>query len=150
MLWLWRNSMSSLPDRRFLEEVTGLLQKPITVSTSEGKNYSGVLAGVDSHSLNVCLIEAKDETGKLFHKLFLSGSIVTQIFSSVKPFNLQALADRLERVFPRMVKVTEGAGIIVVMDRIRVSEKGILEGTGLAAERVQKVYDEFIRAQTTA
>ena len=142
--------MSSLPDRRFMEEVTGLLQKPITVLTSDGKNYSGVLAGVDSHSLNVCLIAAKDETGKLFHKLFLSGNIVTQIFSSVKPFNLQALADRLERVFPRMVKVSEGAGIIVVMDRIRVSEKGILEGTGPAAERVQKVYDEFIREQTTA
>jgi len=133
-----------------MEEITGLLQKPVTVLTSNGKSYSGVLAGVDSHSLNLCLIEAKDESGKLFHKLFLSGSIVTQIFSSVKPFNLQALADRLERVFPRMVKTSEGAGIIVVMDRIRVSEKGILEGAGPAAERVQKVYDEFIREQTTA
>jgi len=142
--------MSSLPDRRFMEEITGLLQKPVTVLTSNGKSYSGVLAGVDSHSLNLCLTEARDESGKLFHKLFLSGSIVTQIFSSVKPFNLQALADRLERVFPRMVKTSEGAGIIVVMDRIRVSEKGILEGAGPAAERVQKVYDEFIREQTTA
>jgi len=47
-----------------------------------------------------------------------------------------------------MVRVNEGAGIIVVMDRIRVSEKGIVEGTGPAAERVQKVYDEFIKAQT--
>ena len=142
--------MSSLPDRRFMEEVTSLLQKPITVLTSNGKNYSGVLAGVDSHSLNLCLTEAKDESGTVFHKLLLSGSIITQIFSSVKPFNLQALADRLERVFPRMVKTSEGAGIIVVMDRIRVSEKGILEGAGPAAERVQKVYDEFIREQTTA
>jgi small nuclear ribonucleoprotein (snRNP)-like protein len=133
-----------------MEEITGLLQKPITVLTSNGKTYSGVLAGVDSRSLNVCLTEAKDETGKLFHKLFVSGSIVTQIFSSVKPFDLHALADRLERVFPRMVKVSEGVGIIMVMDRIRVSEKGILEGTGPAAERVQKVYDEFIREQTTA
>jgi len=142
--------MSSLPDRRFMEEITGLLQKPVTALTSNGKTYSGVLTGVDSHSLNICLTEAKDESGKLFHKLFLSGSTVTQIFSSVKPFNLQALADRLERVFPRMVKTSEGAGIIVVMDRIRVSEKGILEGTGPAAERVHKVYDEFIREQSTA
>jgi len=133
-----------------MEEVTGLLQKPITVLTSDGKNYSGVLAGVDSHSLNLCLTGVKDETGRVFHKLFLSGSVVTQFFSSVKPFNLQALADRLERVFPRMVKTSEGVGIIVVMDRIRVSEKGILEGTGPAAERVQKVYDEFIREQSSA
>jgi small nuclear ribonucleoprotein (snRNP)-like protein len=131
-----------------MEEVTILLQKSVTVVTVNGKNYSGVLSGVDSHSLNLCLTEAKDETGKLFHKLFLSGSTVTQVYSSEKPFNLQALADRLDRVFPRMVKISEGAGIIVVMDRIRVSEKGLVEGTGPAAERVQKVYDEFTRAQT--
>jgi small nuclear ribonucleoprotein (snRNP)-like protein len=140
--------MSSLPDRKFLEEITGLLQKVITVSTSEGKNYTGLLSGVDSHSFNLCLTDAKDESGRLVHKLFLNGGKVVQIFSTEKPFNLQALADRLERVFPRMIKLSEGAGIIVVMDRIRVSEKGILEGTGPAAERVQKVYDEFIRSQT--
>jgi small nuclear ribonucleoprotein (snRNP)-like protein len=140
--------MSAVADRRFMEEIASLLQKGVTVSTSDGKNYTGILSGVDSHSLNVCLSAAKDETGKVYHKLLLSGSSVTQIFSSEKPFDLQALADRLDRVFPRMVKVSEGAGIIVVMDRIRVSEKGILEGSGPAAERVQKVYEEFIRGQT--
>jgi len=140
--------MSSLPDRKFMEEVSGLLQKIVTVSTTDGKNYTGVLVGLDSHTLNVCLSEVKDESGHIVHRLLLNGGKVTQIFSSEKPFDLQALADRLERVFPRMVKVSEGAGIIVVMDRIRVSERGILEGTGPAAERVQKVYEEFVR--TTA
>ncbi len=131
-----------------MEEITALLQKIVTVSTTDGKNYTGTLAGVDSHTLNVCLSEAKDESGRLLHKLFISGSKVAQVFSSEKPFNLQALADRLDRVFPRMVKVSEGAGVILVMDRIRVTEKGMIEGTGPAAERVQKVYDEFIREQT--
>jgi len=140
--------MSSLPDRRFMEEITTLLQKVITVTTSDGKNYTGILSGVDSHSFNLCLTDAKDESGRLIHKLFLNGNLVSQLFSTEKGFNLQSLADRLERVFPRMVKLSEGAGVIVVMDRIRVSEKGILEGTGPAAERVQKVYDEFIRSQT--
>lgn len=126
------------------------MQKAVAVSTTDGKNYTGILSGVDSHTLNICLTDAKDESGKLLHKLFLNGGKVAQIFSSEKPFNLQALADRLDRVFPRMVKVSEGAGVIVVMDRIRVSEKGILEGAGPAAERVQKVYDEFIREQTQA
>jgi small nuclear ribonucleoprotein (snRNP)-like protein len=142
--------MSSLPDRRFMEEMTALLQKVITVSTSDGKNYTGTLSGLDSHSLNLCLTEARDDAGRAFPKLFLNGSTVHQISSSQKPFNLQALGERLERVFPRMVKVSEGAGVILVMDRIRVSEKGIIEGTGPAAERVQKVYDEFIREQTQA
>ena len=133
-----------------MEEITSLLQKAVAVSTTDGKNYTGILSGVDSHTMNICLTDAKDESGKLLHKLFLNGGKVAQIFSSEKPFNLQALADRLDRVFPRMVKVSEGAGVIVVMDRIRVSEKGILEGAGPAAERVQKVYDEFIREQTQA
>jgi small nuclear ribonucleoprotein (snRNP)-like protein len=139
--------MSSLPDRRFMEEINALLQKMVTVVTSDGKNYTGILSGVDSHTLNICLTAAKDDAGRVLNKLFLNGSNVAQIFSTEKPFNLQALADRLERVFPRMVRVNEGAGIIVVMDRIRVSEKGMLEGTGPAAERAQKVYDEFIKAQ---
>lgn len=140
--------MSSLPDRRFMEEITSLLQRVVSVSTNEGKNYTGVLSGVDSHTLNVCLTDAKDDSGRILHKLFLNGGKVVQIVSSEKPFNLQALADRLDRVFPRMVKVSEGAGVILVMDRIRVSEKGIIEGSGPAAERVQKVYDEFIREHT--
>lgn len=140
--------MSSLPDRKFMEEITAQLQRTITVVTTAGKSYTGILSGVDSHSLNICLTDAKDETGRLVNKLFLNGSNVAQIFSTEKPFNLQALADRLERVFPRMIRINEGAGIITVMERIRVSEKGIVEGTGPAAERVQKVYDEFIRAQT--
>ncbi len=140
--------MSSLPDRRFMEEITAQLQKVITVVTSDGKNYTGILSGVDSHSLNICLTDAKDDSGRLVNKLFVNGSKVVQIFSTEKPFNLQALAERLERVFPKMVRVNEGAGMILVMDRIRVSEKGIVEGSGPAAERVQKVYEEFVRAQT--
>jgi len=140
--------MSSLPDRRLLEEITSQLQRNVTVVTTDGKNYTGILSGVDSHSLNICLTGVRDETGRVLNKLFLNGSSVAQIFSTEKPFNLQALAERLERVFPRMIRVNEGAGIITVMDRIRVSEKGIVEGTGPAAERVQRVYDEFVRAQT--
>ena len=137
--------MSSLPDRRFMEEISGLLQKIVTVSTVDGKSFTGVLVGLDSHTLNVCLSDVKDESGHVIHRLLLNGGKVSQIFSSEKPFDLQALADRLERVFPRMVRMNEGAGVIVVMDRIRVSERGMLEGSGPAAERVQKVYDEFVR-----
>jgi hypothetical protein len=31
------------------------------------------------------------------------------------------------------------------MERIRVGPSGILEGSGPMAERVQRVYDEFVR-----
>jgi small nuclear ribonucleoprotein (snRNP)-like protein len=71
--------MSSLPDRRFMEEITALLQKMVTVSTNEGKNYTGVLAGVDSHTFNLCLSDVKDDSGRFIHKLFLNGGRVVHI-----------------------------------------------------------------------
>jgi len=45
-----------------MEEITAQLQKMITVVTSDGKTYTGVLSGVDSHSLNICLSGARDDS----------------------------------------------------------------------------------------
>jgi small nuclear ribonucleoprotein (snRNP)-like protein len=142
--------LSSMADRKFSEELALLIQKTVIVETTNGKKYTGTLSGVDTDSLSVCISNCTDETGKAVHKLFLSGHSIAQIYSMEKPFDLQALADRLERVFPRMVRVVEGSGVIVVMDKIRLSEKGMIEGSGPAAERVQKVYEEFIKEQTKA
>jgi len=66
----------------------------------------------------------------------------SNLLASILSFNIHALAERLERVFPRMVRI-EG-DVIVVMDRIRLAETGIIKGSGPAAERVQKVYDEYV------
>ena len=136
--------MSSTAGRKFMEELSNLLQKHVSIVTSQGKTYIGTLTGVDTEHLSVCLTNAKGEQGDI-HKLFINGSVILQISSSEKPFDLQSLGERLERVFPRMVRVMEDAGVILVMDRIRVNEKGIIEGSGPAAERVQRVFDEFIR-----
>jgi hypothetical protein len=62
-----------------------------------------------------------------------------------KPFDFKALSDRLSRVFPGLVKIREDVGAIIVMDKIKVTQGGIQEGTGLAAERVKSIFDEFIR-----
>jgi small nuclear ribonucleoprotein (snRNP)-like protein len=140
--------LSSVADRKFSEELGLLLQKPIVVETSGGKRYAGILSGVDTDTLTVCISDCTDESGKTVHKLFITGRSIAQMYSVEKPFALQSLADRLERVFPRMVRVVEGAGVIVVMDKIRLGEKGIIEGSGPAAERVQKVYEEFMREQS--
>jgi len=137
--------LSSVADRRFMEELASLLQRPVTVQTAQGKNFVGVLVGVDTDTLSICLADARDETGRTVHRLFLSGQSVQQIQSAEKPFNLQALAERLERVFPNLVRVVQEAGVIVVMDKIRLTERGLIEGSGPAAERVKKVYDEFVK-----
>jgi len=139
--------LSSTADRKFSEELALLLQKTVIVETNSGKRYTGILSGVDTDALSICISNCTDESGRMAHRLFLTGHSIAQLYTMEKPFDLQSLADRLERVFPRMVRMVEGAGVIVVMDKIRLSEKGIIEGTGPAAERVQKVYEEFMKEQ---
>jgi small nuclear ribonucleoprotein (snRNP)-like protein len=134
----------SAAERRFFSEIAALLDKKVTVATSDGKSYSGTLIGINPDSISLCLSEAKDETGLTLHKVVLSGNVVTKIFAVEKPFDLKALAERLERVFPTMVKLYEDKGFIWVMEKIKITEKGVTEGTGPAAERVQKVYEQFI------
>jgi len=90
------------------------------------------------------MAEAKDETGKVSHRVFLSGNIIAQISSTEKPFDLKALANRLEKVFPTMVKLYEDKGFIWVMEKVKLTERGVAEGSGPAAERVQRVYEQFI------
>jgi small nuclear ribonucleoprotein (snRNP)-like protein len=130
--------------RKFFTEIATLVDKNVMVTTTMGKTYSGSLIGINPDTLSLCLADAKDEEGKTLHRVFLNGSVVAQIISVEKPFNLKALADRLEKVFPTMVKLYDDKGFIWVMDKVKVTEKGVVEGSGPAAERVQKVYDQFV------
>jgi hypothetical protein len=43
-----------------------------------------------------------------------------------------------------MVKLYEDQGFIWVMDKVKLTEKGVVEGSGPAAERVQRVYQLFV------
>ena len=47
-------------------------------------------------------------------------------------------------MFPTLIELNEQNGFIVVMRKVKVTEKGVVEGTGPAAERVQKVYEQFM------
>lgn len=134
----------SVAQRKFFTEVTALMDKNVIVSTTTEKTFSGTLIGINPDTLSLCLGEAKDQEGKILHRVFLNGNIVAQILSVEKPFNIKALADRLEKVFPTMVRLYEDKGFIWVMDKVKATEKGVVEGTGPAAERVQKVYEQFI------
>jgi len=135
----------SMAKRKFFGEIAALLDKMVMAITMDGKKYSGTLAGIDPETLSLCLSEAKDDKGTYLHRVFLNGSIIAQIFTVEKPFDLKALSERLEKVFPTMVRLYEDKGFIWVMDKVKVTEKGVVEGVGPAAERVQKVYDLFIK-----
>ncbi|UCG44563.1 MAG: Lsm family RNA-binding protein [Candidatus Bathyarchaeota archaeon] len=133
----------SVAQRKFQGEIAALLEKTVTVTTTNKQSYTGTLTGVKPDTLALCLANAKDEKGKALHRIVLNGGIVAQILAVDKPFDLNALAERLQKVFPTMVRLYEDKGFIWVMDKIKVTEKGVTEGKGPAAERVQKVFDLF-------
>ena len=135
----------SMAQRRFNSEVAALIDTTVTVVTTDNKTYTGTLIGVNPENLNLVIANAEDSKSRVFPKVVISGNTVAQIFSTQKAFDLRGLAERLERVFPRMVKLYEKEGFIWVMDRVKVTEKGVVEGSGPAAERVQRVYSQFLR-----
>jgi len=135
----------STAERRFIMEISSLIDKTVSVVTIDGKTYTGTLVGIDPGSLSLCISDARDPNGQIIPKIVISGSRVAEILSVEKAFDLKGLAERLERVFPKMVKLYEKEGFIWVMDRIKVTQNGVVEGTGPAAERVQKIYQQFIQ-----
>lgn len=139
----------SVAQRKFFNEVAALLDKRVTAATTDGKLYTGTLVGINPETMSLCLSEAKGEGGQKLHKVVLNGNVVAHVFAVEKPFDLKALSERLEKVFPTMVKFYEGQGFIWVMEKVKVTEKGVVEGTGPAAERVQKVFHLFTREMKT-
>ena len=137
--------MAAVTGRKFFEELGQLVGKPVIVEDASGKNYEGTLLGYDSQSMSVALGSVKGSQGTLYHRLFLTGNNIARIMATDTPFNLDGLKERLERVFPNMVQPFPEAGVLVVMNKIRVNETGVIEGTGPAASRVQDIYNRFIQ-----
>jgi len=134
----------SVAQRKYFTEVASLAEKIVSVTTISGKNFTGTLIGINSDNLSLVLADVKDENGNMVNRLLLNGCTVAQLSTAEKSFDLKALAQRLEKVFPRMVKLYEDNGFIWVMDKVKITDHGITEGSGPAAERVQRVYDLFV------
>jgi small nuclear ribonucleoprotein (snRNP)-like protein len=134
----------SVAQRKYFTEVAALAEKIVSVTTISGKSFTGTLIGINPDNLSLVLADAKEENGVTVNRVFLNGSTVTQISTAEKAFDLRALSQRLEKVFPRMVKLYEDNGFIWVMDKVKLTDRGVTEGSGPAAERVQKVYEQFI------
>jgi small nuclear ribonucleoprotein (snRNP)-like protein len=135
----------SIAQRRFNSEVSALIDRTIIVVTVDNKTYNGTLVGINPENLSLVLSDTKDPKGQMIPKVVLSGRTVARILSAEETFDLKGLAERLERVFPRMVKLYDNDGFIWVMDRVKVTEEGVVEGSGPAAERVATVYSQFVR-----
>lgn len=133
--------MSALTIRKFYEEILQFVGKKVLIETSYDKNYSGTLCAIDE-KLDTVL---ENVEGQGILRIIINGSFVKEIKLLEKPFDLKGLADRLSRVFPGLVKIRDDVKAIIVMDKIKVTEYGIEEGSGLAADRVKSIYEEFMR-----
>ena len=133
--------MSALTIRKFYEEILQFVGKKVLIETSYDKNYSGTLSAIDE-KLDTVL---ENVEGQGILRIIINGSFVKEIKLLEKPFDLKGLADRLSRVFPGLVKIRDDFKAIIVMDKIKVTEYGIEEGSGLAADRVKSIYEEFMR-----
>ena len=122
-----------------------MIGKKVAVVTQGGEELLGVLASLDIDSFSVILNDVELKGGKKIPKAILNGNDIKRIELRTAILDLRKLAERIERVFPKMVQYNEEAGVIIVMNRIRVTENGVVEGSGLAAEKVSEIYNEFIK-----
>jgi len=136
-------SIIDIPSRRFTAEFSAMVDKLVAVRTKSGKEYSGRLVGYESSNYSIVLADAKDMAGNEYHRIIIYGSTISEIFLIEEPLDLGELARRLEERFPRMVKYYPDSRVILVMDKIRVTEKGV-EGSGPMAERVKDIFNDFI------
>jgi small nuclear ribonucleoprotein (snRNP)-like protein len=134
--------LSSLTFRRFGEELNAFVGKHVSVTTGDGKEYAGTLMGIDEN-LSI-ILDKVTGAGENVFKVMVNGSNVREIKLTGKPYDFKALGERLNRSFPGLVSVREDLGVIIVMDKIKVTDKGV-EGTGLAADKARTIYDEYMR-----
>lgn len=128
-------------------ELATLIGRQVTVTTTSQDEYRGMLLAASPDNLTVSLGDVQDSSGKRFYRVVLNGGIVAKIVVEKVLVDLRRLAERIERVFPKMVRLNEEAGVIIVMEKIRVDESGVIEGSGPAAERVGAIYREFVHEQ---
>mgnify|MGYP001770666836 CR=1 FL=1 len=130
--------MSSIVEKKYLEELASFIGKKVRVESADG-TYEGTLVAIDP-SLNLILEVKGEETSRII----FSSKIVNKVSLLEELFDLRALAERLNRVFPNMVKLREDIGAIIVMDKIKITKAGVVEGTGPSAEKAKQVYEAYL------
>jgi small nuclear ribonucleoprotein (snRNP)-like protein len=140
-------STSTTPKWLFNKELADLKGKYITVETTTNKSFNGQLITWNPDNLDLCLANVK-KGKESYYKVFLRGHTIAEILVSEQPFDLEALAAELRErlnLLEADVKVFQDARIIQVLNKVKVSEKGV-EGSGPVSDRVRAVFEEFMES----
>ncbi len=128
--------------RRFTLELMNMVNRRVKVVTTTGTVYEGILLGVDN-DLNIVLADVSTSRQEKYPRVVLLRHAICEIALLEERLDLRELAKLLEKYFPGMVKYVEEANVILVGDRIRVTEAGV-EGSGPLAKRVKEIFDQFM------
>lgn len=129
--------------RQYNTELGLLVDKIVKVYLDDDKFFVGQLKGVSEDS-NLILINVKNEKKKTFPKILVKSSYYNYVSLEEEPFPLQALADRIAKIFsPGHVDLKEDQNIISILNgKIIVDEEGV-RGSGPSADRVRKIFEQF-------
>ncbi|MHA1965315.1 MAG: Lsm family RNA-binding protein [Candidatus Thorarchaeota archaeon] len=131
--------------RAFNRELAAVVGATVEVVINTGKTYSGTLKGIDQNSLSIVLsdVVADDETS--IPKIFIYGGSIVTFSVAEREISLEGLVKELEKTFPPGgVQFYPDTGIILVMNKIRISKDGI-EGSGPLYERVAVIADDWLK-----
>ncbi|TET07312.1 MAG: hypothetical protein E3J86_13495 [Candidatus Thorarchaeota archaeon] len=131
--------------RVFNRELAAVVGATVEVVISTGKTYSGTLKGIDQNSLSIVLSDVVADGETSIPKIFLYGSSIVSFSVAEREVSLEGLAKELEKTFPPGgVQFYPDTGIILVMNKIRISKDGI-EGSGPLYERVAVIADDWLK-----
>ena len=131
--------------RAFNRELAAVVGATVEVVINNGKNYTGTLKGIDQTSLSIVLSDVVADGETNIPKIFIYGSSIVTFSVAEREISLEGLVKELEKTFPPGgVQFYPDTGIILVMNKIRISKDGI-EGSGPLYERVAVIADDWLK-----
>ncbi|MGC9104845.1 MAG: Lsm family RNA-binding protein [Thermoprotei archaeon] len=138
----------SVTTRSIKADLSLMLDKSVIVKLTNNKTYTGVLSSYEISPFLLSLTNAKDNENNTYYKVLINGEYVSEILMKNTPiFEPREFASFLEKALglrPTDIKVYEEAGVVVVLDKIKVSENGV-EGSGPMAQKVYDVFNDYIK-----
>jgi len=122
-----------------------MLNRRVRISLTSGVEVEGILLGFNDN-LDMVLGDVALPGNKKIPRMIVMRHMISTVSLTEERLELRELAKMLEKYFPGMVRYVEEANIILVGDRIRVTEAGV-EGSGPLAKRVKEIFDEFLRTR---
>ncbi len=128
----------------FQRELNRIVGEEVIVELKNGKKIRGLLKAVYPDNLSIILSDVS-MGNEHFTSIVLSGDSISAIYVKKALVDMDELRSMLEKIFPpRAIVYRKDLGVIIVMDKVRITEKGVEGEPGLVYDRVKKVYEEYI------